>query len=314
MVKPPKLDTRITLYKLEVFELVIEVGGVSRAADQLFISQPVVTAHIHSLEQRIGARLFYRKGRQLVLTEAGRAVHSWARDVLTHTRELSRHLDGLSDGSRGSVVLGASMSIGSYVLPPILSRFRRERPLVAIRCNISDSEREMMATEAGENDFAVVILDAEPATDGLEAEKLREEEFVVVVAPDAEPRASSINLAQLGELPWVESPRGLVRRTLVERQLRKLGISNRNVVMELGHPEAMKRAAARGLGATLQFRSTVAEDVEAGRLRAVELEDVTLSVPVFLVHRKDKFLSAIQRELMNRVREEVRADAVPAAG
>ena len=110
-VKPTAmLDTRITLYKLEVFDLVVELGSVSRAADQLFVSQPVVTAHIRSLEQRIGGRLFYRKGRQLVLTEAGRAVHAWARDVLTHTHELSRHLDGLSDGSRGSVVLGASMS------------------------------------------------------------------------------------------------------------------------------------------------------------------------------------------------------------
>lgn len=303
------LDTRITLYKLEVFDMVVEVGSVSRAADQLFISQPVVTAHIRSLEQRIGARLFYRKGRQLVLTEAGRAAHSWARDVLTHTRELSRHLDGLSDGTRGSVVLGASMSIGSYVLPPILTQFRSERPLAAIRCNISDSEREVVATEAGENDFAVVILDAEPASDGLDAEKLREEEFVVVVAPEAEPQASSVSTKQLAELSWVESPRGLVRRTLVERQLHKLGIRNRNVVMELGHPEAMKRAAARGLGATLQFRSTVAADVEAGRLRTIELEGATLSVPVFLVQRKDKFLSAVQRELMDRVRDEIRADA-----
>jgi DNA-binding transcriptional LysR family regulator len=300
------LDTRITLYKLEVLDLVVELGSVSRAADQLYVSQPVVTAHIRSLEKRVGARLFYRQGRQLALTEAGRAVHSWARDVLTHTHELSRHLEGLSDGSRGSVVVGASMSIGSYVLPPILANFRRDRPLASIRCNISDSERETIATESGENDFAVVILDTEPASEGLEAEKLREEEFVLVVAPDSEPRGASVTIEELAELPFIESPSGLVRRTLLDRQLKKLGIGKLNVIMELGHPEAMKRAAARGLGATLQFRGTVAADIDAGSLREVELTDATLGVPVFLVHRKDKFLSAVQRELMNRVRDEIR--------
>lgn len=308
---PVTLDSRITLYKLEVFDLVVECGSVTRAADQLFISQPVVTSHIRSLEERIGARLFYRQGRQLVLTEAGRAAHAWARTVLTHTRELSRHLGGLSDGRRGSIIVGASMSVGSYLLPPILVRFRRERPLAEITCNVSDSEREMVATEAGENDFAVVILEGDPQREGLEVEKLTDEPFVVVAAPDAEPREPSITVEELARLPSVESPGGLIRRKLVDRQLAKLGIGDRNVVMELGHPEAMKRAAMGGLGVTLQFRSAVADDIAAGRLREIEIADATLSVPVFLVARKGKFVSAIQRDLIDAIRGAFGAD-VPA--
>jgi LysR family transcriptional regulator, low CO2-responsive transcriptional regulator len=299
------LDSRITLHKLEVFDLVVELGSVSRTADHLFVSQPVVTAHIRSLEERVGARLFYREGRQLVLTEAGRVAHSWARDVLTHTRELSRHLDGLSDGSRGGVVVGASMSTGSYLLPPILTRFRQQRPLAEIKCYVSDSEHAMEGVEGGQNDFAVVILETGPVREGLEAEKLHEEEFVVAAAPDFELPESEITLAQLATLPMVESPTGLVRRTLVDRQLGKLGIRERNVVIELGHPEAMKRAAQSGLGVTLQFRSAVAQDVEAGRLRTVEIADANLSVPVFLISRKGKFLSAIQQDLMDDIRREI---------
>ncbi|MEA2251173.1 MAG: hypothetical protein QOI62_1924 [Solirubrobacteraceae bacterium] len=309
---PLALDSRITLHKLEVFDLVVECGSVSRAAEQLYISQPVVTAHIRSLEQRIGARLFYRQGRRLVLTDAGRATHAWARTVLTHTRELSRHLGGLSDGNRGSIVVGASMSVGSYLLPPILVRFRRERPLADIRCNISDSDREMLATEAGENDFAVVILETEPRHHRLEVEKLSDEELVVVGAPGSEPEEPSITIDQLAELPSIESPAGLIRRTLVDRQLAKRGIRERNVVMELGHPEAMKRAAAGGLGLTLQFRGAVADDIAAGRLREVQVVDATLSVPVFLVYRKDKFLSAIQRDLIDAIRERISSQAAPA--
>jgi DNA-binding transcriptional LysR family regulator len=312
---PMTLDSRITLYKLEVFDLVVECGGVSRAADQLFISQPVVTAHIRSLEERIGARLFYRQGRQLVLTEAGRAAHAWARTVLTHTRELSRQLGGLSDGRRGSIVVGASMSVGSYLLPAMLVRFRRERPLAEIVCNVSDSEREMLATEAGENDFAIVILEQAPQHEGLEAEKLTEEPLVVVAAPGAEPRESSITVERLATVPSVESPGGLIRRKLVDAQLAKLGIAQRNVVMELGHPEAMKRAAMGGLGVTLQFRSVVADDIAAGRLREIEVVDATLSVPVFLVYRKGKLMSAIQRDLIEAIRAELsRGREAPDAG
>src|SRR3954469_13917810 len=309
---PMTLDSRITLYKLEVFDLVVQCGGVSRAADQLFISQPVVTEHIRSLEERIGARLFYRQGRQLVLTEAGRAAHAWARTVLTHTRELSRQLGGLSDGRRGSIVVGASMSIGSYVLPPILVRFKRERPLADIVCNVSDSEREIVATEAGENDFAVVIQEQEPQQGGLAAKKLPDEPLVVVAAPDAEPRESSMTVERLASVPSVESPAGLGRRRLVEAQLTKLGIAQRNVVMELGHPEAMKRAAMGGLGVTLQFRSVVADDLAAGRLREIEVVDATLSVPVFLVYRKGKLLSTIQHDLIESIRAELRHDGADA--
>jgi DNA-binding transcriptional LysR family regulator len=170
----------------------------------------------------------------------------------------------------------------------------------------------MLATEAGENDFAVVILETEPRHHRLEVEKLSDEELVVVGAPGSEPEEPSITIDQLAELPSIESPAGLIRRTLVDRQLAKRGIRERNVVMELGHPEAMKRAAAGGLGLTLQFRGAVADDIAAGRLREVHVVDATLTVPVFLVYRKDKFLSAIQRDLIDAIRERISSQAAPA--
>jgi LysR family transcriptional regulator, low CO2-responsive transcriptional regulator len=298
------IDRRITLQKLEVFELVVELGGVSRAADRLFVAQPVVTAHIRSLEERLGTDLFYREGGRMHLTEGGRAVHAWASDLLRRTRELSRHLEGLSDGTQGSAVIGASMSIGSYTLPPLLSRFRRERPLVDIVLNILDTEHAMADTDAGENDFAVVIAEADPVSQSLRAEKLGEDELVVVAAADGEPAESRITRAQLAALPFVEAPQKLLRQQFVDRRLQQIGVGDRKVAIQLGHPEAMKRATAAGLGVTVLFRSAVRAELASGQLREIEIEGVRLSGPIYLVYRKDKLFSAVHRALIDAIRAE----------
>jgi DNA-binding transcriptional LysR family regulator len=298
-------DSRISLQKLEVFTAVVEHGGVSRAAEHLYVSQPVVSAHIRSLEERLGVTLFYREGRRLHLTEQGTAAHVWATEVLTRTRELSRQLESLSDGKHGTVVVGAGMSTGSYVLPSVLSRFKRERPGAKVSLYVSESDHVLQATELGECDLALVILEGPLETTSLHGELLREEELVLVAGADSS-YPDVMCAADLADLPFVESPSGLVRRSIVDRRLQAIGIERRNVVIELGHPEAMKRATLEGLGVTMLFRSTVGDELAAGRLREIALSDVTLAVPLHLVYRKRKRLSQLQQELMEVIRETVR--------
>jgi DNA-binding transcriptional LysR family regulator len=297
------IDDRITLNKLEVFVLVIELGSVTQAAGQLYVAQPVVTAHIRSLEERVGAKLFYREGRSLHLTEAGRTVHAWATEILTRTHELERHLDGFSDGTRGSVVVGASMTIGSYSLPPILASFRREKPQVQIRMNILDPDHVIPDTESGENDFAVVLVRVAPSFPGLVSEQIGAEAFVVVAAPDAGPAGCRVSSEELEKLSFVEAQGGTMRRRMADAVFKQLGVTTRKVAIELGHPEAMKRAVMSGLGVSLMYRSSVADELEAGKLREIDLEGAELPAsPVFLVSRKDKVFSAAQLDLINSIR------------
>ena len=299
------LDTRISLRKLEVFSLVVQLGGVGRAADQLYVSQPVVTAHIRSLEQRLGVKLFYREGRQIHLTEAGLAVHGWAEDVLTRTRELDRHLGGLSDGSQGTVVLGASMSIGSYTLPAVMTRFREQNPRAELRLSISDTEHAIEDTRAGILDFAVIVSEAGLELPGMVAEQVGSDEIVFVTAPDAGPDHDTLTPEELARLPFIEAPVGIIRRTFVDRQLSRLGITDRHVVLELGHPEAMKRATATGLGVTLLFRSAVAEELADGSLRELHVLGADVTVPVYIVRRSGKFLSPLHEGLIREIRAEL---------
>jgi DNA-binding transcriptional LysR family regulator len=297
------IDRRITLQKLVVFEHVVELDSVTRAAERLFVAQPVVTAHIRSLEERIGAPLFYREGRRMVLTEAGRIVHAWASDVLWRTRELDRHLESVSDGRRGTIVLGASMTVGSYLLPPVLTEFKAERPLVDIRLQIFRTEEAVAGTLSGEIDFAIVISESGPSSDSLTSELLGNEEMVFVCAPDFEHAGSTLTLDQLAALPFVDAPVGLIRRSHVEHQLARLGLQDRKIAIELGHPEAMKQATRAGLGVAVLAASSAERELERGELARIYLEDpAELGFPTYLVHRKDKLLTALHLDLLERVR------------
>jgi LysR family transcriptional regulator, low CO2-responsive transcriptional regulator len=310
------IDDRITLNKLRVFALVVELGSVTQAADRLYVAQPVVTAHIRSLEERVGAKLFYREGRTTHLTEAGRTVHTWAIDVLTRTRELERNLDGLTDGTRGSVVVGASMTIGSYSLPLVLAAFRRERSQVQIRMNILDPDHVIPDTESGKNDFAVVLVRVDPSSPGLAAEQIGYEEFVLVAAVDGTPSGLEVSTEDLRELWFVEAQARTLRRRHADAAFKQLALGSRKVAIEMGHPEAMKRAVASGLGVSLMYRSSVVAELEAGALREIPIAGAgPMGSPVFLVHRKDKIFSAVQLDLISAIRREFagRRSVAPAA-
>jgi DNA-binding transcriptional LysR family regulator len=300
-----ELDTRISLHKLEVFCLVVELGGVSKAANHLFVAQPVVTAHLRSLQERLGVKLLYRDGRRMVMTEGGERVYAWANETLSRGREMARDVDGLADGRQGAAVLAASMSLGSYVLPPILKRFREARPNAELTLHVFSPEHAVQSVATGESDFAVIVSDSDSRPESLVAETIGREELVLVTSPDAENIPTSVPIAALETLPLIASPRGSVRQAIVDSELRRYGVTPGNVIMELGHPESMKTVAEEGLGPTLLFRNSVTSEIAAGTLVEIHFEDATPSVPVQLFLRHEKHLTPLQKDLLEEVRQAV---------
>jgi DNA-binding transcriptional LysR family regulator len=299
------VDSRVSLHKLEVFEMVVAQGGVTAAADHLGVAQPVVSAHIRSLEGRMGTSLFYREGRKLHLTEAGRAVHAWAEDMLRRTRELSRDLDSVSDGLQGSVVIGASMSIGSYRLAPILATFLPTHPAVDVRVDVLPAAQCIEDTESGENDFSIVVIQPPEPTHTLTSIQIATERLVLVAPPDDTPGPTTIKADELSELGYVEAQKGSLRRSFTDRELGSAGVKERRVIVELGHPEAMKQMVAGGVGVCWLFESAVRAELANGTLKELAVEGVDIYGPIFLVHRTDKFLSAVHRGLISEIKEQL---------
>ncbi|MFK3668385.1 LysR family transcriptional regulator [Ochrobactrum teleogrylli] len=294
--------SQATLHKLDIFCTVCELQSVTSTAMRMSVAQPVVTAHLRFLEDKLGVKLFERSGRRLVLTPAGRRVHTWANEVITRTRELERELNISGVAEVGSAIVSASMTVGSYVLPPLFSEFRKTYPSGGVTLLVSNPQLVTASVRDGSCDFGVCILDPRHDVDGLNVERLWSERLVLVVAAGSTLVGETVSPEEIAVLPFVSSPRNQVRRELEEDALRAHGIVGRQVVLEFGHPEAMKQAVRADAGVAFVMETSVRDECERGLLRRIATPSVDLSVPVFLVSRRDKSFSSFQSGLMDFVR------------
>lgn len=293
-------DAQLTLQKLEVFCTVAELQSVTRAAAKLCISQPVVTAHVRQLEQRLGVRLIKRDGRGIALTEAGARVLKWAQGVITRTRELERELaDALPEGT-GRATVAASMSAGSYLLPPVVCDFHDRYPEGRVQVTISTPQAALEAVRAGGADFAVVMILPEQNMEGLVVQRLWNEPLLLVSAPASRWIGGIAQRDDLQKAPFISSY-STVMQQLEEGQVRANGIAPRRIVMELGHPEAQKAAVRRDIGVCFFLASSVQREIDQGELRQVMMPEMPMSIPLYLVRRKDKELSPFQQALYQHI-------------
>ncbi|WP_273773105.1 LysR family transcriptional regulator [Brucella intermedia] len=307
------LASQATLHKLEIFCMVCELQSVTRTAERMSVAQPVVTAHLRFLEDKLGVKLFERSGRRLVLTGSGRRVHIWANEVITRTRELERELNISGDTEVGTAIVSASMTVASYVLPPLFSTFRQAYSTGDITLLVSNPQLVTASVREGSCDFGVCILDPRHDVDGLSVERLWTERLVLVTAAGSTLAGETVSPTDIAALPFVSSPRNQVRRELEEDALRAHGIIGRKVVLELGHPEAMKQAVRAHAGVAFVMETSVRDECERGLLCQVATPGVDLSVPVFLVSRRDKSFSDFQASLMDFVRSSAE-DGQPPTG
>jgi LysR family transcriptional regulator, low CO2-responsive transcriptional regulator len=295
------VENRISLYKLEIFCKVAELGGVRRAAEALFISQPVVSEHLRDLQERMGSELFHREGRGIVLTEAGQQVHAWATEVVRSRYELDDALSNLAEGGRGSVRVGASMSVGNVLLTPVVIAFRKDHPKADVTLEMSPVEFVLDGVFGATFDFCVVPSSGSLDAATFQSQLVAEPAFSVVAPIDYDAVGDTVTPEQLSQLPFICPPKGRAIRVAQDFALASIGVSDRRVAIEVGSGESTKQAVAAGLGVALQWRLTVAKEIAAGVLREVPIEGVTLKDKLFVVVRRSRTLSPLQNALREQV-------------
>jgi LysR family transcriptional regulator, low CO2-responsive transcriptional regulator len=292
----------ITLQNLEILCAVAELQSVSRAAESMGIAQPAVTAHLRGLEEKLAVRLVTRVGRNIRLTEAGERAFRWASDLLTRTREIERELDGLSDGRQGSASIAASMTMGSYVLPDLIASFHATRPSTSIATFVTNQRAAIGAVRSGACDIALVVMDPHEDSAGLSVELLWDERLLLISAPNSRFVGDSVSPEQLIDLPFTTAPEGIVWRHVEDEILRAHGIHRRNVRIDFGHPEALKRLVRTDVCLGFTLETSVREEIDRGELRVVDIPGIDLRIPIHLVHRSKKIFSPLQSQLVDHIR------------
>lgn len=261
----------VELAQLEAFLQVAQHRSFSRAAEALFLTQPSVTARIQSLEREIGERLFERTGRSVTLTDAGHAFMPHAQRALTAVQEGTDAIEAVRHGDIGSIRIGASDTIATYVLPGILKQFRETRPRVHVHLTTGQTEGIVEKLLAGETHVAVSRLTQHPEVESLH---LYNDDLALVCSP-SHPFASRgrVTIAEAGKEPFLFFERSSSYHSLVYSMFLRVGVVPESV-MELDSMETTKHMVEAGLGIAILPVVSVDREITAGQLTRVEIRDM----------------------------------------
>lgn len=299
------MDKQITLHKFDVLRSIVELGGVGNAAEHWHVTQPVISAHLRSLEQRLGTTLIDRSSKKLTLTPAGERIYRWATELANRTRELEQDLRSLADGSRGAVVIAAGMSSGGYLIAEALVAYAAEHPDLELTLLVKDANAVLDAVASGAADLGILTSDAVGDSAELTVSVIGHDELVLVAAAHSQ-LPSLVTPPDVAGLRFVSAPGDLLRRSTEDDHLGRIGVRNRNIVLSLGHPEALKTAVRAGLGVALLFRSTVRAELAAGTLREITVAGADFTEPVVAVARRDRQPPPAVRLLLTYLGERLR--------
>jgi DNA-binding transcriptional LysR family regulator len=290
----------MNLNQLAVFHAVAEEGSISRGAARLFVSQPAVSKQVRELETSLGVTLFDRLPRGLRLTEAGRLLAGHARRLFAVEAEAERAIAETKGLSRGRLVVGASLTIGVYLLPEILGAFRKRHPQIGLELEIANTRA--IQQQLLENAFDVAFTEGLVEDPQLEAEVFRHDELVAVACPD-HPLLSHrrVTAERFCQEPFLMREKGSGTRAVLERALAARGLSVQSA-MSLGSTEAIKRAIAAGLGVGMVSHLAVREELASGKLVRITLTDLSVSRPLHMLRLRGRSESIAAQALISLVR------------
>ena len=283
----------MTERRLQVFYTVARQLSFTKAAEQLFMTQPAVTFQIKQLESHFSARLFERNHGRIALTPAGQLVLEYAERILGLSEEMQTRVAELTGAISGPLLLGASTTIAEYVLPRILGEFKVAHPLVHVHLTVGNSE--MIEGRIADHALDLGLIESPSHLPGLASAVCCEDELVLICSP-AHPFAKSavVTPQQLAGAPYVSRELGSGTREFIDQYLRQCEVApeDLDVVMELGSPEAIKGVVETGMGISIVSRATVARELKLGSLAAVPLEPRLIRT-FSLVHPREKFRSKL---------------------
>lgn len=285
------------LHQLAIFHAAAQLGSFSAAAEKLDISQPAVSVQVRRLERALDLVLLERSGRRLRLTEAGEAVHSFTQRIFALVDDLSAEVEARRGLARGRLVVGASSTVGEYLLPEVLGRFRERYPGIEVELAIGNTTTITQRVRQHQLDFGFV--GASPPDESLITVPFADDEIVLFAAPQHRLARRRVVLpSDLAAERFLMREAGSATREWAESALRRLEVTPQ-VALELGSNEAVKRAAAAGLGLGALSRVALGAELAAGQVVVLNVAGWHCRRTFWVLYHPDRQLGRPERAFLD---------------
>ncbi len=279
------------LRALRTFLAIARHGNFTRAAHEVFLTQPAVSMQMRQLEQILGTKLFKKMGRDLRLTDAGEALREHAVQVLAAARGAEEAVAAAVGLKRGRLDVGASTTPGIYLLPPVLAKFRTKFPGIHVSLAIDNSGTIAEKVATGTLDLGFVGWEADLRE--VSSEKICDDELVVIGPPGTRKMSEK----DLAAERFLQREEGSATRALSEAWFRKRGLECRPA-MKLTSPEAVKRAVAAGLGVAVISRMAISWELAEKRLVVVPVPEFPIRRPLWRILRQGAQPGPVEAEFL----------------
>lgn len=287
--------------KLNIFYETAQCLNMTKVAKQLYISQPSISQAISELEEELEVRLFDRIGKKLYLTYEGEIYLTYVRRILNLQKEGLETIKSYNCGKKGKIIIGASTTIGTYILPNIIKKFNEKYKEIDISLIIENTEHIEVLLLENKIDFAFV----EGSVNAKEilVEKIWDDKLIFVANNDNElVKRNKPELSELKNNKIVMREAGSGTRKIVEGYLKSNNIDY-NIAMEIGNSEAIASIVEAGLGVACISYKCVEDKLNAGRLKKIDFKDFNLRRDLYFIKHNDKILSSNMELFVNEIKK-----------
>jgi LysR family transcriptional regulator, transcriptional activator of the cysJI operon len=289
--------------RLQVFYTVAKVLSFTKAAEQLYMTQPAVTFQVKQLEEHFDTRLFERAHGRISLTPAGELAFTYAERILDQYAEMDARIAELTGQVSGPLLIGASTTIAEYLLPRLLGEFKQQHPDVKAKLAVANSDT--IEHKVAEHSLDVGLIESPSHLPHLVTKVCCEDDLVLICSPK-HPLAQKLSVTprEISEVEFVSREAGSGTREVVDDYFRSNGVAPEDIhiIMELGSREAIKGAVVAGMGVSIMSGAAVLKEMQLGELSVVAL-DPPLRRQLSLVYPEEKFQSKLLQSFLEFVQQ-----------
>ncbi|MEI6428819.1 MAG: LysR family transcriptional regulator [Pseudanabaena sp. ELA607] len=311
------IDIPFTLDQLRILKAIAAEGSFKRAADSLYVSQPAVSLQVQHLERQLDVPLFDRGGRRAQLTEAGQLLLSYGDRILSLCQETCRAIEDLQNLNGGTLIIGASQTTGTYLMPRMIGLFRKKYPEVAVQLHVHSTRRTAWSVANGQIDLAIIGGEIPvELQESLEITTYAEDELALVL-PTFHPLAQVglLPVEELYKLQFITLDSQSTIRKVIDQVLLRCGVDPRQLKteMELNSIEAIKNAVQAGLGAAFLSVTAIEKELQMGILQQVHIDGVVIRRSLSQIRNPNRYRSkateAFCQEVLPLFRDKPKSNA-----